>query len=1049
MKKGLVVGICFLFIILMLSFVSAVTKQYITNDVSCSSAGLFSLGILNGDIHGGLESFIGSSSVTTFVNGYVQRAQSLLGSASPSMCLSSNSINLWSDEHANANDCSDSNVCRSWGVLVGGYLYAGSGVVSSQGILIGAYSSSSEHVTSHGSSVVCKLWNDAKDGSSYDNFRSSNNFKRLSTYGDNCIIATYAYGSVSDRSGEGDNICPPIYDNSHCVAKSWNFGGSNSLDPGVYIMAMGIRTAAPFNRDDYAQSHLFPAGSFPTPNTFYKSPPYKNSAPFYIISNRMLTASEIRSNFPNSEIENHFCEAAGYDKHPTATTNTCCGNDASDVGLVDSGYYCKDSSWQLLKDDDAACVANYECANSYCCAKSCSNKACVAPDTTAPTYSLASHNSTASNKIVKFSLYVNDNLALNPNGQYIFSTNNTGSWVNNTAVKFTTTPSWANVTKVLNSIVGTKVGYMWYFNDTSGNIKSTPISFLTTTTTTTTTGCIDSDVSTTYPDGKNYYEKGVTTFGTTIVSTDSCYQKVLKEFYCSNNFPVSEFYTCPNSCSEGRCSNCGDGDVDTGEGEECDDGNTVNDDACSNDCKLPSCDDEIKNGDEDGIDCGGSSCDDCSPWEKYYTCETCTDNSYTWCKTTGTCVSTGCPNSQQINFKTNCPILLVCKENVANSFKELERIPTPYISRVTDIISFKCRNFNFNLIEASNLRLLGKSFTIENKRVIQILDISSADPDEGARLDFNITKKEILSSNNAIFYTWDETSESWEELDFELSKSTANYYIYSVYPEHFSLFLIAEEEYCGNNIFDAADEDCDGTAISGESNCTSECVCEEDYISDGKGGCAEDILDTECLKKGDEKCTGYNLYECGSDLKLDKIGIVIGECGVECSPVGNMSCQGEYPLRCGSDYQWDIQSKTTGLCGYVSTIASTYATSGDDDDDGVLEYCGNGYCGYDEDESTCPEDCTEEDASRRWMLPFVIAVVSLLILLIIIVLSKIYRRESKGPMPPPNRGIPPMHRPGPKRDPGRPLEHNLPVGRPPIMRQSPQGYSVRRYPPPR
>ncbi|MEK0337646.1 MAG: hypothetical protein QQN41_09465, partial [Nitrosopumilus sp.] len=198
-KKRIGLVICFVFVIvLMLSFVSAASRQYITNDAYCTSAGLFSLGIVNGDIHGGAESFIGSSSVSTFVNDYVQKAYSILGSSSPSMCLGSNSIDLRSDEQASAGDCSDSNICRSWGVLIGGYLYAGSDVVSSQGILIGAYSSSYEYVTAHGSSVVCKLWNDAQDGSSYDSYRSSNNFNGLSTYGDNCIIATYKYGSVSD-----------------------------------------------------------------------------------------------------------------------------------------------------------------------------------------------------------------------------------------------------------------------------------------------------------------------------------------------------------------------------------------------------------------------------------------------------------------------------------------------------------------------------------------------------------------------------------------------------------------------------------------------------------------------------------------------------------------------------------------------------------------------------------------------------------------------------------------------------------------------------------
>ena len=103
------------------------------------------------------------------------------------------------------------------------------------------------------------------------------------------------------------------------------------------------------------------------------------------------------------------------------------------------------------------------------------------PDTTPPTYSQISTNSTTVGQITKFSINVSDNSALHPNGQYIFSTNNTGSWVNDTAVNFTTTPSWANVTKILNSTVGTTVGYRGYFNDSANNTNSTPIYTLNTT----------------------------------------------------------------------------------------------------------------------------------------------------------------------------------------------------------------------------------------------------------------------------------------------------------------------------------------------------------------------------------------------------------------------------------------------------------------------------------------------------------------------------------------------------------------------------------------
>ena len=125
-------------------------------------------------------------------------------------------------------------------------------------------------------------------------------------------------------------------------------------------------------------------------------------------------------------------------------------------------------------------------------------------DTTTPTYSLKSINNSLSGQITLFSIYVNDNTNLQPNNKYVFSTNNTGVWTNNSGVNFTTTPSWANVTKVLNSTEGMVIGYKWYFNDSSNNSGSTPTYILTTTDLTAPTYS-DSAVETTYAGRANAF----------------------------------------------------------------------------------------------------------------------------------------------------------------------------------------------------------------------------------------------------------------------------------------------------------------------------------------------------------------------------------------------------------------------------------------------------------------------------------------------------------------------------------------------------------------
>jgi len=101
-------------------------------------------------------------------------------------------------------------------------------------------------------------------------------------------------------------------------------------------------------------------------------------------------------------------------------------------------------------------------------------------DTTPPTYSGAGHNTTTAGALANFYIQYDDDTALESDGQYIFSTNNSdGTWTNDSAVKFTSTPDWANATHTLNDTVDTVVGYRWYANDTADNWNNTPIYTLT------------------------------------------------------------------------------------------------------------------------------------------------------------------------------------------------------------------------------------------------------------------------------------------------------------------------------------------------------------------------------------------------------------------------------------------------------------------------------------------------------------------------------------------------------------------------------------------
>jgi len=104
----------------------------------------------------------------------------------------------------------------------------------------------------------------------------------------------------------------------------------------------------------------------------------------------------------------------------------------------------------------------------------------VEADETPPTYSNAQTNTTIAGATILFSILYDDDTALEPDGDWVFSTNNTGTWVNESVVDFTETPEWANVTKTLNDTADTVIGYRWYANDSAGNNNNTPIYTLTT-----------------------------------------------------------------------------------------------------------------------------------------------------------------------------------------------------------------------------------------------------------------------------------------------------------------------------------------------------------------------------------------------------------------------------------------------------------------------------------------------------------------------------------------------------------------------------------------
>lgn len=87
---------------------------------------------------------------------------------------------------------------------------------------------------------------------------------------------------------------------------------------------------------------------------------------------------------------------------------------------------------------------------------------------TTPVISGLFTSSTQAGATCTFIAMFNDSAALNPNGQYIFGSNNTGIWVWGSATNFTVTPQVVEVSMQLNVSVGYVVAYCWNCTDNAG-----------------------------------------------------------------------------------------------------------------------------------------------------------------------------------------------------------------------------------------------------------------------------------------------------------------------------------------------------------------------------------------------------------------------------------------------------------------------------------------------------------------------------------------------------------------------------------------------------
>lgn len=91
-------------------------------------------------------------------------------------------------------------------------------------------------------------------------------------------------------------------------------------------------------------------------------------------------------------------------------------------------------------------------------------------DEVVPQYTSNNTNNTDAGIPTLFGLYWTDNVELSG---FIFSTNNSGSWQNDSWTALSGQTSWSNVTKTANSTLGSNIVWRAFANDTSNNWAST------------------------------------------------------------------------------------------------------------------------------------------------------------------------------------------------------------------------------------------------------------------------------------------------------------------------------------------------------------------------------------------------------------------------------------------------------------------------------------------------------------------------------------------------------------------------------------------------
>ena len=299
----------------------------------------------------------------------------------------------------------------------------------------------------------------------YSQYSDSNTFTNITASSNNAgIYFLFSNSNTFTNITANSNTLYGIYidGNLNTIKESTIYSQSGTDDVGLFISDDDNLI---YNNTIYSNYYGIQLDTTATNNTLYDNRIYSNTYGIYMNGAGNGEVNLIYNNLFNQTDNVKF--GTVYANNWNTTNQT--GTRIYSIGTQIGGNYWTNSTGNGYSDTctdsniDGFCDDYYNLTNGNIDWLPLISTA----DVSSPIYSDNSTNSTIHNTMIKHSLKWQDNINLSG---YIFSFDNgTGSFTNDSWVSMTGTLNWSNITKMVNSTVGSTIRWKVYANDSSNN----------------------------------------------------------------------------------------------------------------------------------------------------------------------------------------------------------------------------------------------------------------------------------------------------------------------------------------------------------------------------------------------------------------------------------------------------------------------------------------------------------------------------------------------------------------------------------------------------